>query len=747
MVDLKFHVSLMRVPLHATLQADMQFDLYQICLTLSNCPFYFLVSMSCPKIRYNKNDEKERQFLVFYKLKFKTGTRDMKKKNIEKIEKIVTDNKISYDYIDKESYEHILMSIRVKKISESSQILWYDDIDCIMDWRRKKYPNEHYEHWSFEFKVPAILAKKIGLLYELELYEILDDKKEPNKAVNWEWYTVNKVNELLVEVDDVNALNPISRRWFSDVFPYIDAWDAQKLAEYIDILYPHVYDDSAKNYLDVSRHINFNRIKAAEEKREQAFKNRLMIENENSRRDLSEKGFTQWQQKHDPAIHLISQILMGRDDYDGKDLQHIVGSLSAIALLIRRFILQESELALNRKLISLANIEYDFKRAEGKRISFEKVLNSYLNLNDKKTIYGRKLRAILLLNSAQTEQQELIVLVLLAWLSIGLKNGVKMFDLLLNQRAKRIFTDKLPDKSNQEINFYLEAWFAKYKGYKTRGGNKLLKYISSVMEPFFDGLDTWTYLTKYLVKDSESLFYWGLQNRFPLAIMKLEFERLSNELHIEYDCLGKIQSLVDDGIMCVKEIVCKWNDEQLKALPDILEVNELSVDIDDEDKSVKIEPTAEEMRAVKRWVTFSKKEQKNFNRWYSNNEFIKFYILSSLQDVSQYKKTSFNLKKKAYWVAVKCLWYVYNKVKSSSELKKTFLFPQSYKYKDSNMSEFGYTLKIYLFESIITSILHEERLEKVYKFSFSVYVEEYIGICGELEEHLKDRINQNLMRK
>lgn len=515
-----------------------------------------------------------------------------------KIEKKVMKDNISYDYIDEESHEHILVSIRAKEISKLNRILWYDDIDCIMDWRCEieGLPNES---WRFEFKVPAILAKKVGLLYKLRLYERLDDKKEEYKNVNWKWYMVNKVKNILVGVDDVNALNPIFHRWFDRILPIIDSWDAQPLAEYIDYLYPLLYDDSEKDYSYIDRHINFSRIKATEEKREQLFENRLRIENRNRRRELREKGFTSWEKKNDPVIHLISQVLKKRPNYDGEDLQHIVGSLLVIALLIRQFILQESDLALHKEIVSLANVEYDFKRAMEKRISFKKILNSYLKLNDKKTIYGRKLRAILLLNSAQTKQQELIVLVLLAWLSIGLKNGVKMFALLLNQCAKRIFTYKLSDTSNQEINFYLKTWFAKHKGYKTRGGDKLLKYISIVMEPFFDGLDQWSYLTKYLVKDSKSPFYWGLQNRFPLAIMKLELKRLSRELYIEHDYLRKIQPLIDDGITCVKESVCKWTDEQLKALPDILPVNGFSFDIDDNYENVKIESTAVDMSKVK----------------------------------------------------------------------------------------------------------------------------------------------------
>lgn len=63
------------------------------------------------------------------------------------------------------------------------------------------------------------------------------------------------------------------------------------------------------------------------------------------------------------------------------------------------------------------------------------------------------------------------------------------------------------------------------------------------------------------------------------------------------------------------------------------------------------------------------------------------------------------------------------------------------------MSVLGDILRVCLFESIITSIIHEECLEKIYNFSFSIYVEEYIDICGELVGYLDYRINQNLIRK
>ena len=245
-------------------------------------------------------------------------------------------------------------------------------------------------------------------------------------------------------------------------------------------------------------------------------------------------------------------------------------------------------------------------------------------------------------------------------------------------------------------------------------------------------------LSKALDKSNDKNILWSLPNRFPTAVAKLEMTRIYQQEINFINMVKKLQNLIDKSF-------------------DLFNILYHSIDTDIITYELNINTEHYELsnsRKLARYITNSQKEKsiKDCNNWLnSHQQHINYYITSIIErlyPIVPHNNNKELLPKKAYLIALKILYKVYQQSKHSSKgnyNSKETLFPSKSNHNPTN--NHTEILRQFLFEPIITCIVFNLNPQDYFYISLKIKLNRYKQFVDFLYQSETLSLNNNLIRK
>lgn len=716
--------------------------------------------------------------------------------NSEIQKKVINKNIILYTNIEKPIYLELIEK------PTSEQILWYQSLRChLLSTENKITASTHDNKTTIStLQVPALLLKKIGLLNNVNL---VDDNQN---LVTIETFFASDINAVL-QTPNIQSIDGVYNSSFRTLFPKSEGWISKKIAPYLKTLYELIYDQLDKDYLAAFKEKNpLATIRAINNERYKKYEENLNRENQIKK----QKSKLRKPHPND-SPDLIDTLLQPKSNYESYDIESYVGSIIALLILLRKYHLQHLETQIQKKIsnnthtISLDECIYNVENAKKGKISIQKILDAYLQNSAKHTNLGEQFHAILLFNNAITTTQEFSTLLILARVETSFitpLNIVKNF-IFFNKDSWSALPSQQSrfrsgPKGKASMNFgklvFTQNWrWSDFKfwppktisdstseqGYTPGDWSELTEdsYInrlypllshdnndSSVnisfivnrfrvltdyltilsIYPYEYGLEQMPDITKSFYKHDEKNQFWLLRNRFSAVVARLELTRAYKKELNYIDTVKQLHPLIDVSFLEFTKLI---KEQSISAEYKKIYINLTNFTCDNNRKLARYITNETDDTTIKDFLNFLSLHKRHIN----------YYIIDIINDKRTYAPSN-NMSlqfKQAYLLSLKLLYSIYqllprkftsaNEENLNKKIYKSVLFPSlNSSIQTNNLME---TLKDYLFEPIITTIIFSREPQRYFYKPFERKLEQYKDFVAYLYESSLISIENNLIRK
>ena len=717
-------------------------------------------------------------FINFKQITSKTGHRTSMKSTTKSIE----NNIAIYNY------EDVTIYLRIMEPIKNQHVIWYQSLKCVLLIEYSTINlREEEKHSITTLQIPALLLKQIGLLKNITL---IDDNHQRLKKSVFKAYDIEQV----LKSPNIESMNKIFETSFSTLFAEPEGGKSKEINSYLNELYTLIYENISTGYVSKRRTLDLlSRIKELTQRRESHYKTKLRKENEIKR--VERQNLTDGMRE---IPDLIEAVTRPQTNFESNDTISIIGAIISILILLKRFHLQyiERKLQHSQQYIDFELCKYDTDKASSCKISLDKLLNAYMAKSTKHTNLGEQIHAILLFNTAITKDQEMQIILWLArmetsfitpldivkrfifychdaWLplptptAITSKNPFMTLDLTNSispqeWRQRKFFfwpdINCAKELKSKKILYDSGIWTAiKMGDYYQNSLQPLIKlpnsnYSENIINRFYimtdyitllsvqpnSNLEAMPDLSKALDKSNDKNIFWSPLNRFPTAVAKLEMTRIYQQEINFINMVKKLQNLIDKSF-------------------DLFNTLYHSIDTDIITYKLNINTEHYELsnsRNLARYITDSQKEKsiKDCTNWpNSHQQHIDYYITSiieRLHSIAPHNDNKESLQKKAYLIALKILYKVYQQSKRSSKnnySSKETLFPNKNNHNPTN--NHTEILRQFLFEPIITCIVFNLNPQDYFYLSLKIKLNRYKQFVDYLYQSETLSLNNNLTRK
>lgn len=717
-------------------------------------------------------------FINFKQITSKTGHRTSMKSPTKSIEK----NIAIYNYKD------VTIYLRIMEPIKDQHVIWYQSLKCVLLIEYSTINlREEAKHSITTLQVPALLLKQIGLLKNITL---IDDNHQRLKKSVFKAYDIEQV----LKSPSIESMNKIFETSFSTLFAEPEGGKSKEINSYLNELYTLIYENISTGYVSKRRTLDLlSRIKELTQKREKHHKDKLRKENEIKR--VERQNLTN-RVREIPL--LIEAVTRPQTNFESNDTISIVGSIVSILILLKRFHLQyiERKCQQSRQYIDFELCKYDAIKASSCKISLDKLLNAYMAKSTKHTNLGEQVQTILLFNTAITKSQEMQILLWLARMEASFITPldiVKRFifychDAWLPLPTPTAITSKKPfmtldltnsispqewrqrkfffwpdincakELKNKKIPYASGIWTAiLMEDYYQNSLQPLIElpnsnYSENIINRFYimtdyitllsvqpnSNLEAMPDLSKALDKSNDKNILWSLPNRFPTAVAKLEMTRIYQQEINFINMVKKLQNLIDKSF------------DLFNTLYHSIDTDIITYELNSNTEHYELSNS----RKLARYITDSQKEKpiKDCNNWLNSHQHhIDYYITSIIErlyPIVPHNNNKELLSKKAYLIALKILYKVYQQSKRSSKgnySSKETLFPSKSNHNPTN--NHTEILRQFLFEPIITCIVFNLNPQDYFYRSLKIKLNRYKKFVDFLYQSETLSLNNNLTRK
>lgn len=717
-------------------------------------------------------------FINFKQITSKTGHRTSMKSPTKSIEK----NIAIYNYKD------VTIYLRIMEPIKDQHVIWYQSLKCVLLIEYSTINlREEAKHSITTLQVPALLLKQIGLLKNITL---IDDNHQRLKKSVFKAYDIEQV----LKSPSIESMNKIFETSFSTLFAEPEGGKSKEINSYLNELYTLIYENISTGYVSKRRTLDLlSRIKELTQKREKHHKDKLRKENEIKR--VERQNLTN-RVREIPL--LIEAVTRPQTNFESNDTISIVGSIVSILILLKRFHLQyiERKCQQSRQYIDFELCKYDAIKASSCKISLDKLLNAYMAKSTKHTNLGEQVQTILLFNTAITKSQEMQILLWLARMEASFITPldiVKRFifychDAWLPLPTPTAITSKKPfmtldltnsispqewrqrkfffwpdincakELKNKKIPYASGIWTAiLMEDYYQNSLQPLIElpnsnYSENIINRFYimtdyitllsvqphSNLEAMPDLSKALDKSNDKNILWSLPNRFPTAVAKLEMTRIYQQEINFINMVKKLQNLIDKSF------------DLFNTLYHSIDTDIITYELNSNTEHYELSNS----RKLARYITDSQKEKpiKDCNNWLNSHQHhIDYYITSIIErlyPIVPHNNNKELLPKKAYLIALKILYKVYQQSKRSSKgnySSKETLFPSKSNHNPTN--NHTEILRQFLFEPIITCIVFNLNPQDYFYRSLKIKLNRYKKFVDFLYQSETLSLNNNLTRK
>ena len=717
--------------------------------------------------------------------------------NSEIQKKVINKNIILYTNIEKSIYLELIEK------PTSEQILWYQSLRChLLSTENKITASTHDNKTTIStLQVPALLLKKIGLLNNVNL---VDDNQN---LVTIETFFASDINAVL-QTPNIQSIDGVYNSSFRTLFPKSEGWISKKIAPYLKTLYELIYDQLDKDYLAAFKEKNpLATIRAINNERYKKYEENLKRENQIKKQKSKQRKPSV---KDSPdVIDALLQPKSNYESYDIES--YVGSIIAVLILLKKYHLqyletqIQEKKSDINNLLPPLDECIYNAEKAKQGKISIQKILDAYLHNNTKHTNLGEQFHAILLFNNAITPTQEFSTILLLARVETSFitpLNIVKNFiffnkdswSALPSQQSslghgpegkvsmnfgKLIFTKnwrwsdfkfwppKTISDSNSELGYSPGDWSELIENSYINRLYPLLSHNnndSSVNIPFIVnrfsvltdyltilsiypyeyGLEQMPDITKSFYKHDEKNQFWLLRNRFSTVVAKLELTRAYQKELNYINTVKQLQPLIDVSYL---ELTKLLEEQNISTKPKNVYINLSNFTCSNNRNLARYITNETDDTTIKDFINFLNLHKRH----------ISYYIIDTINTTRTYAPSNnMNIQfKQAYLISLKLLYFIYQisprKFTSVSEknidekIYKNILFPSSNRSIQTNI--LMKTLKNFLFEPIITTIIFSIKPQYYFYKPFGTKLEQYKDFVSYLYESSLISIENNLIRK
>lgn len=717
-------------------------------------------------------------FINFKQITSKTGHRTSMKSPTKSIEK----NIAIYNYKD------VTIYLRIMEPIKDQHVIWYQSLKCVLLIEYSTINlREEAKHSITTLQVSALLLKQIGLLKNITL---IDDNHQRLKKSVFKAYDIEQV----LKSPSIESMNKIFETSFSTLFAEPEGGKSKEINSYLNELYTLIYENISTGYVSKRRTLDLlSRIKELTQKREKHHKDKLRKENEIKR--VERQNLTN-RVREIPL--LIEAVTRPQTNFESNDTISIVGSIVSILILLKRFHLQyiERKCQQSRQYIDFELCKYDAIKASSCKISLDKLLNAYMAKSTKHTNLGEQVQTILLFNTAITKSQEMQILLWLARMEASFITPldiVKRFifychDAWLPLPTPTAITSKKPfmtldltnsispqewrqrkfffwpdincakELKNKKIPYASGIWTAiLMEDYYQNSLQPLIElpnsnYSENIINRFYimtdyitllsvqpnSNLEAMPDLSKALDKSNDKNILWSLPNRFPTAVAKLEMTRIYQQEINFINMVKKLQNLIDKSF------------DLFNTLYHSIDTDIITYELNSNTEHYELSNS----RKLARYITDSQKEKpiKDCNNWLNSHQHhIDYYITSIIErlyPIVPHNNNKELLPKKAYLIALKILYKVYQQSKRSSKgnySSKETLFPSKSNHNPTN--NHTEILRQFLFEPIITCIVFNLNPQDYFYRSLKIKLNRYKKFVDFLYQSETLSLNNNLTRK
>lgn len=717
-------------------------------------------------------------FINFKQITPKTGHRTSMKSPTKSIE----NNIAIYNYKD------VTIYLRIMEPIKDRHVIWYQSLKCVLliEYSTTNL-REEAKHSITTLQVPALLLKQISLLKNITL---IDDNHQRLKKGVFKAYDIEQV----LKSPNIESMNKIFETSFSTLFAEPEGGKSKEINSYLNELYTLIYENISTGYVSKRRTLDLlSRIKELTQRRESHYKTKLRKENEIKR--VERQNLTDRMRE---ISDLIEAVTRPQTNFESNDTISIIGAIISILILLKRFHLQyiERKLQHSQQYIDFELCKYDADKASSCKISLDKLLNAYMAKSTKHTNLGEQVHAILLFNTAITKDQEMQNILWLArmeasfitpldiikrfifychdaWLplptptAIPSKEPFMTLNLANNLspqewRQQKFFfwpdINRAKELKNKKIQYTSGIWTAiLMEDYYQKSLHPLIElpnanYSENIINRFYimtdyitllsvqpnSNLEAMPDLSKALDKSNDKNILWSLPNRFPTAVAKLEMTRIYQQEINFINMVKKLQNLIDKSF------------DLFNTLYHSIDTDIITYESNSNTEHYELSNS----RKLARYITDSQKEKpiKDCNNWLNSHQHhIDYYITSIIERLYPIVPHNDNKKllpKKAYLIALKILYKVYQQSKRSSKgnySSKETLFPNKNNHNPTNSHT--EILRQFLFEPIITCIVFNLNPQDYFYLSLKIKLNRYKQFVDSLYQSETLSLNNNLIRK
>ena len=686
------------------------------------------------------------------------------------------------------NYKDVTIYLRIIEPIKDRHVIWYQSLKCVLLIEYSTINlREEAKHSITTLQVPALLLKQIGLLKNITL---IDDNHQRLKKSVFKAYDIEQV----LKSPSIESMNKIFETSFSTLFAEPEGGKSKEINSYLNELYTLIYENISTGYVSKRRTLDLlSRIKELTQKREKHHKDKLRKENEIKR--VERQNLTN-RVREIPL--LIEAVTRPQTNFESNDTISIVGSIVSILILLKRFHLQyiERKCQQSRQYIDFELCKYDAIKASSCKISLDKLLNAYMAKSTKHTNLGEQVQTILLFNTAITKSQEMQILLWLARMEASFITPldiVKRFifychDAWLPLPTPTAITSKKPfmkldltnsispqewrqrkfffwpdincakELKNKKIPYASGIWTAiLMEDYYQNSLQPLIElpnsnYSENIINRFYimtdyitllaiqptSNLEVMPDLAKWLDKNNDNNIFWSSLNRFPTAVAKLEMTRIYQQEINFINMVKKLQNLIDKSF------------DLFNTLYHSIDTDIITYELNSNTEHYELSNS----RKLARYITDSQKEKpiKDCNNWLNSHQHhIDYYITSIIErlyPIVPHNNNKELLPKKAYLIALKILYKVYQQSKRSSKgnySSKETLFPSKSNHNPTN--NHTEILRQFLFEPIITCIVFNLNPQDYFYLSLKIKLNRYKQFVDSLYQSETLSLNNNLIRK
>lgn len=718
----------------------------------------------------------------------------------EILKKVINKNTIMYTNIEKS----IQLELIERPTSES--VLWYQSLRCHLQVTQYDITSStnDTETMTSTLQVPTLLLKKIGLLHNIDL---IDDNQN---IVTIEIFFASDINTVL-QSPNIQSIDGIYNSTFQTLFPKSEGWLSKKIVPYLNRLYKLIYNELDVDYLEALKGKNpLATIRVINNERYKKYEERLKRENQIKKQKSKQRNphpndsFDLIDAVLQPKSNYESYDI---ESYVGSIIALLI-LLRKYHLHYLETQIQVKKGCIPNTL-PLDECIYNVEKAKQCKISVQKILNAYLHNSVKHTNLSEQFHAILLFNNAITTIQEFSTILLLARIETSfitpldiVKNFIFFNKDSWNPLPSQLNRISLGSKGNSSMNFgqlvFTQSWIwsnfkfwppktisesSSEQRYSPGDWSELIEssYIdrlyplfshnnndSSVnisfivnrfkiltdyltilsIYPYEYGLEQMPDITKSFDKQDEKNQFWSLRNRFSTVVAKLEVTRAYQKELNYINTVKQLQPLLDVSFL---ELTKLLKDQNTSTPPLNVYINLSNFTCSNNRKLARYITNETDDTTIKDFINFLNLHKRH----------ISYYIIDTINTTRTYiPSNDMNLQvKQAYLISLKLLYFIYQtsprKFTSVSEknmnenidekIYKNILFPSSNSSIQTNI--LMKTLKNFLFEPIITTILFSTEPQHYFYKPFGTKLEQYKDFVTYLYESSLITIENNLIRK